>query len=631
MNPFRNRFRRCVALVVSLGLVLTALVAASVVDPKAAGAAPTVSIRGSATLNVAQISAWFRAKHSSPYRASVPLEELVTYYLFEGAAANVRGDIAFVQAVLETGWFSYPAGGYVAPTDNNFAGMGAYGDGSHLFRAPSAQVGVRAQIQQLRRYADAGSNQYNIGYPPVVELWNPVSRYDAANSTHGWAPNWNDLSGRWASSLAYADSIFSLYDSMAKYSGRSILDVTTAPSGVLENVTLSSAGFRAKGWAVAPGASNPINVDLYLNGTMLGRVLAGGNRADVQSVFPAYGPNHGYDVTVPAIGSGNFCAYAIDPNQRVNPLLGCRSVSRLPTGGLDGVTLSPAGIRATGWALAPLTANPIDVDLYLDGTMQARVSASGNRPDVGAVYPVNGANHGYDVTMPVVRGGNLCAYAIDPSRVGNPLLGCRQISTTPGGSLDGVTNSVNGIRIVGWALSPLTAAPINVDFYANGVMVKRQVASANRADVGAVYTANGVAHGYDLTLPVVRGTICAYAIDPAGGNNPSIGCRTIPGAAPTGSLDGATRTASGIRFRGWATAPGTKGPIDVDLYLNGVMLGRVSASDKRVDVGDFYPLYGDNHGYDVTIPAGSGVACAYGIDPTGKFANPLLGPGCVEV
>ena len=269
--------------------------------PQPAGAAPTISIRGSSALNVAQISAWFRSKTTRPpYRASVPLEELVTYYLFEGAAAGVRGDIAFVQSVLETGWFTFPDAGYVRPTDNNFAGMGAWGDGSHLFRAPIAQLGVRAQMQQLRRYADAGSNQYNIGYPPVAEMWNPPSRFDAANSTHGWAPNWNDLSGRWASSLAYADSIFGLYDNMLKYSGRSILDVTTIPAGLLDRVTLTPSGYRSTGWALAPGSYDPINVDFYLNGTMLGRVLAAGNRADVQTAFPPYGPNHGYDVTFPA-------------------------------------------------------------------------------------------------------------------------------------------------------------------------------------------------------------------------------------------------------------------------------------------------------------------------------------------
>ncbi|MGZ6962691.1 MAG: glucosaminidase domain-containing protein [Acidimicrobiia bacterium] len=631
MTTLRAFLRRCVALFVSVGLVASAGLVLIATEAQPAGAAPTISIRGSLSLNVAQISAWFRAAHRVPYRASVPLEELVSYYLFEGAAANVRGDIAFVQSVLETGWFSFPAGGYVAPTDNNFAGMGAYGDGSHLFRAPSAQEGVRGQIQQLRRYADASSNQYNIGFPPIPELWNPPSRFDAANSTHGWAPNWNDLSGRWASSLAYADSIFSLYDSMSRFSGRSILDATTVPSGGLDGVTLTPAGYHATGWAIAPGTANPIDVDLYMNGTMLGRVNASGNRPDVQTAFPPYGPNHGYDVTFPATSDGMFCAYAIDPNRRVNPLLGCRSVSRLPTGSLDGVTLSPAGIRATGWAIAPLTQNPINVDLYLDGTMLSRVGAAGSRPDVGAAFPANGPNHGYDVTLPVVRGGRLCAYAIDPNLLGNPLLGCRMISTSPGGTLDGVTNSLSGTRVMGWAMSPVTAGSINVDFYVNGVMLTRVLASASRADIGAMFPANGSAHGYDLVLPATNGTLCVYAIDPTGGNNPSVGCRTIPAAAPTGSLDGATRDSSGIRFRGWAAAPGTKGPINVDLYLNGVMLGRVLATGSRPDVWSTYPLYGANHGYDVTIPGGSGTACAYGIDPTAKFANPLLGPSCVSV
>ena len=151
------------------------------------------------------------------------------------------------------------------------------------------------------------------------------------------------------------------------------------------------------------------------------------------------------------------------------------------------------------------------------------------------------------------------------------------INTAPGGTLDGVTNSLSGIQVMGWAMSPLTAAPINVDFYVNGVMVKRVLAAGSRHDVAAMFPANGSGHGYDVALPATHGTICAYAIDPALGSNPSIGCRAIPAAAPTGSLDGATRSAAGIRFRGWAAAPGTTGPINVDLYLNGTMLGRVLA------------------------------------------------------
>ena len=55
----------------------------------------------------------------------MPIAELAGLYIEEGASTGVRSDIAFAQSMLETGGFSYPAGGQVLGTDNNFAGMGA--------------------------------------------------------------------------------------------------------------------------------------------------------------------------------------------------------------------------------------------------------------------------------------------------------------------------------------------------------------------------------------------------------------------------------------------------------------------------------------------------------------------------
>ncbi len=178
------------------------------------------TIMGPSRVSPQQMAAWFRARTRSPYNATVSLDQLTALYVWEGSLAGVRGDIAFAQSVLETGWFSFPAGGYVAPTDNNFGGIGAYGDGSHLFRAPDAQTGVRGQMQLLRRYADPNSRSWNIGAPPVSQLWSSPASYDAMNRTHGWAPTWQSLSGTWASSTTYAYSINLLYNSMWSFAGR---------------------------------------------------------------------------------------------------------------------------------------------------------------------------------------------------------------------------------------------------------------------------------------------------------------------------------------------------------------------------------------------------------------------------
>ena len=140
-------------------------------------------------------------KTSSPYRAGVPLDQLASLYISEGNLAGVRGDIAFAQSILETRWFSFPAGGLLTPEQNNFAGIGACDSCATGMTFATVQLGVRAQMQQLRRYADPTSRSWNIGASPVAPLWTSPAAYDAMNRTHGWAPTWQSLSGTWASSL----------------------------------------------------------------------------------------------------------------------------------------------------------------------------------------------------------------------------------------------------------------------------------------------------------------------------------------------------------------------------------------------------------------------------------------------
>ena len=306
-------------------------------------------------------------------------------------------------------------------------------------------------------------------------------------------------------------------------------------------------------------------------------------------------------------------------------------MSTTPIGSLDGATLQPDGIHVNGWALGPTTAQPIAVDFYLDGRMMGRVAASGSRPDMGAAFPGYGSAHGYDVTIPST-GGTLCVYGIDPVGTSNVLLGpgCRTVTAAaPAGSFDGVTLGPSGMRATGWAITPGTTGAVNVDFYLDGRMIGRVPASGSRPDVGGAFPLYGAGHGYDVTIPSTGGTLCVYGIDPVGTSNALLGpgCRTVRSATPVGSLDGVRAVPGGLQVNGWSIAPGTTGPVNVDLYVNGSMVGRVPAVGSRPDVGSAYPLYGSGHGYDVTLPGASGRVCAYAIDPVGA-RNPLLGPGC---
>lgn len=80
------------------------------------------------------------------------IDALCQIYIDEAAAEGVRADVAFAQAMKETGWLKY--GGIVKIEQFNFAGLGAL-DGNAQGQCASfktVQEGVRAQIQHLKAY-----------------------------------------------------------------------------------------------------------------------------------------------------------------------------------------------------------------------------------------------------------------------------------------------------------------------------------------------------------------------------------------------------------------------------------------------------------------------------------------------
>jgi hypothetical protein len=93
----------------------------------------------------------------------------------------------------------------VLGTDNNFAGMGACDSCATGNRFPDARTGVRAQMQQLRVYADARLTNASLN-PPAV---NPKL------DTHflkGKVTTWDGLTGTWATARTYGVRILEIYD-----------------------------------------------------------------------------------------------------------------------------------------------------------------------------------------------------------------------------------------------------------------------------------------------------------------------------------------------------------------------------------------------------------------------------------
>ena len=121
-------------------------------------------------------------------RLGVSAEEIVAYYYEEGMREGVRPDLAFAQALKETGFFRY--GGDVVPEQNNYCGLGTTGGGVRGLYFSSPQIGVRAHIQHLLAYTSTRR--------PTTEIVDP--RYNIVRARYGSniLSKWYDLNGRWA-------------------------------------------------------------------------------------------------------------------------------------------------------------------------------------------------------------------------------------------------------------------------------------------------------------------------------------------------------------------------------------------------------------------------------------------------
>lgn len=133
---------------------------------------------------------------------NVSAEEIVAYYYEEGMREGIRPDVAFAQALKETGFFRY--GGTVTPDQNNYCGLGTTSATVKGNYFANPQMGVRAHIQHLLAYSSTRR--------PTTEIVDP--RYNIVRKVYGanTLEKWSDLNGRWAvPGKSYGQEILSMF------------------------------------------------------------------------------------------------------------------------------------------------------------------------------------------------------------------------------------------------------------------------------------------------------------------------------------------------------------------------------------------------------------------------------------
>lgn len=172
---------------------------------------PLYSIAGTSSTNAAQLVRYYNSNQIYPAfyaQSDAPtIEALAQIYIEECNAEGIRAEVAFAQAMKETGFLRY--GGDVKINQYNFAGLGATGNGNPGNSFLSVREGVRAQIQHLKAYA----NNEALNNPSVDNRFGYVAR--------GTAPyvEWlgiheNPYGKGWAAADHYGYSL--RYDYIAK-------------------------------------------------------------------------------------------------------------------------------------------------------------------------------------------------------------------------------------------------------------------------------------------------------------------------------------------------------------------------------------------------------------------------------
>ena len=163
---------------------------------------------GNTNTRLSQMVEYYNANNTYPefYASSdaPSIEAFCQIYLEECQAEGLKAEVAFCQAMLETGFLRY--GGDVQINQYNFAGLGATGNGEPGNSFDSVRKGVRAQVQHLKAYASTAE----LNNPQVDSRFNFVER-GTAPYVEWLGQKENPYGKGWATAKNYGYNIVNLY------------------------------------------------------------------------------------------------------------------------------------------------------------------------------------------------------------------------------------------------------------------------------------------------------------------------------------------------------------------------------------------------------------------------------------
>lgn len=175
----------------------------------------TYLIEGDTEVTVDQMVAYFEAsKKAYPEDVmrkggAATIRDFCQIYYEEAVAEGIKAEVAFVQAMKETGWLQFT--GVVKAEQYNFAGMGATGNSVSGESFKDVREGVRAQIQHLKAYGSTKS----LNQTCVDNRFKYVERGSAIYVEWLSIPN-NPKKKGWAAAKGYGVDIVKIIQKLKK-------------------------------------------------------------------------------------------------------------------------------------------------------------------------------------------------------------------------------------------------------------------------------------------------------------------------------------------------------------------------------------------------------------------------------
>jgi len=153
-----------------------------------------------------RLMAYTRARND---KLDAKFDAIATEYMRHGEQLGVRWDIAYFQMLIETGNLKF--GGDVRPSQNNFAGLGATGDGEHGESFKDVSAGVKAHLEHLLMYSGTRIENPTAERTRKVQEWGVLTEWQ---KTIKGPMTFSQLARKWApSTRKYAAEIATVTDS----------------------------------------------------------------------------------------------------------------------------------------------------------------------------------------------------------------------------------------------------------------------------------------------------------------------------------------------------------------------------------------------------------------------------------